>query len=232
MKIQTILGIKFKTILCAACVLGLILFIDSYWNRYEPEKINAYALVILVIITFFYTRSTNLLLKEQKGLNRVSEIKYRLENLYSPSEILALNYYQHFNDSLTSYKLNKFTNEFMDGYKEILIKYSYMALDITGYVNKIGDEFKNIMEKNAEHGNKLKNDDEEIKLKEFMEMKVNNTEALRESVIDFLSYTKHIIGHYNEILDSINEDKLYINVQQKDIRKIEPEPTPVLEFDE
>ena len=54
--------------------------------------INAISIVILVIITNKYARYTNSILKEQIDNNKKSEIRYELENVYSPMIDIIVKY--------------------------------------------------------------------------------------------------------------------------------------------
>ncbi len=81
----------------------------EYWLSNQPEKINAYAVVILVILTLWYAFSTHSLLNEQRSIldeqrktRKITAIEKKLEQVYSP-----------FEEALVEFKLesNKLLNE-------------------------------------------------------------------------------------------------------------------------
>jgi len=69
---------------------NLILNEFFYWYKTKPEAlfsgINAFAVLILVIITGFYARSTHLTLEEQIKNRQKYSIEKKLEKVYSPMD--------------------------------------------------------------------------------------------------------------------------------------------------
>lgn len=183
----------------------------------------------MVFIVWHTARSAKLSLKEERNSKRIIEIKYRLENLYSPSETIALDYLEQIYKSLSLSDLVKFSTEFINGYREISFKYSFMAQGVTEYVNKVTDEYSKTFEKQINHMSNL-DPDFLFKCKNFMNLKVEDTDSLEESVINLLSYINHMIEYYIKLLDDINEDDICINIQKEDIIKMIPKKPTLLKL--
>lgn len=75
----------------------------EYWIKIEPEKLNAYAVVILVILTGSYAWSTRSILGDQRKINKVAEIKNELENAYCPLD-----------EAANTFKLGRTESDFVD----------------------------------------------------------------------------------------------------------------------
>jgi len=58
----------------------------EYWIKVEPEKLNAYAVVILVILTGWYAWSTRSALDDERKNRKITAIEKKLENVYSPMD--------------------------------------------------------------------------------------------------------------------------------------------------
>ena len=58
----------------------------EYWIKVEPEKLNAYAVVILVILTGWYAWSTRSALDNERKNRKITAIEKKLENVYSPMD--------------------------------------------------------------------------------------------------------------------------------------------------
>ena len=71
----------------------------EYWIKREPEKLNAYAVVILVFFTGLYARSTYIALNDQRKNRKIAAIDKKLENVYSPMNNALIKFNSHLKSS-------------------------------------------------------------------------------------------------------------------------------------
>lgn len=139
----------------------------GYWLRNQPEKINAYAVVILVFLTLWYAYSTRSMLGEQTKSRKIAAMEKKLEHVYSPmnnalnksklyieslpKDTIPNGYASFFNDLINNFEvINKdyghlFDSDMKKHYKETYESWKQFLIDRSS-TEKMLKNYKNLNE--------------------------------------------------------------------------------------
>lgn len=93
------------------------------------EIINAFSLIVLVIVTGFYAYITNRIFKEQQETNKISEFRYKLENVYSPFIYLLTTFVTSARrNDLKQFEFELLFLDFIEQIYEIDRKYAHITI--------------------------------------------------------------------------------------------------------
>ena len=157
------------------------------------EIINAFSLIILVIITGFYVYVTHKILKEQVKTNRISEIIYELENVYSPIQDSLHNC---ITDSINKDSIERYNNTvtFLLDFDKIKKNYFHIIISDKFMIKFVSDIYSEIDKK---IGEKFNIDD------------IN---------CEFLLYIQYKTEEYNKEICVIKLTKFWVNGAEHDTK--------------
>lgn len=199
--------------------------IIDYLNHYSAIVVTL-ATLILVLVTKRYVSLTNAILEEERKTKKIREIKYKLENVYSPINLMLMDYRENRGLGRTLQDMIESQETFSNDYRSLSRNYDYiMRIEMTKYYNKILTEFNTCIE-----GLMFTYADPEGKLK--LKLRADNKvfNSLNERIDNFIYYVDHVIQIYNKLLDENGIDDVNLNIEESDIERFRLPPVKILEY--